>query len=160
SACTSSGGPSGGAGGTSTAPPRGSVPCTHAAGGPPSPPLSLGWRTRAGLPAHARSCRGSRAPPPPRAVMGSPDSPPPGPRHPPRRGAGPGPAQPGGGLPVDPRQQVVDLVGPAPRQGADALHLLRLQQLPLQLLALGDVALDGDEVSQPALRVDDRRGRH
>jgi hypothetical protein len=65
-------------------------------------------------------------------------------------------AQGQGGVAVDPGQDVVELVSDAAGQGADRLHLLRLQQLPLQLLVFGDVALDADEVRQPPLGIDGR----
>ena len=45
-------------------------------------------------------------------------------------------AQAQGGVAVDAGQQVVELVSHAARQRADALHLLRLQQLAFQLLVL------------------------
>ncbi|MGH6927437.1 MAG: CHASE3 domain-containing protein, partial [Dongiaceae bacterium] len=46
----------------------------------------------------------------------------------------------------DDREQVVEVVGDAARQLAHALHALRVQQLPLQPLALADVLDDGDGV--------------
>ena len=55
----------------------------------------------------------------------------------------PGPAE-------DHGQQVVEVVGDAAGQPADRLHLLGLAQLLLQLQALGDVFLDGDEVRDGA----------
>jgi len=44
----------------------------------------------------------------------------------------------------DGRQQVVEVVSHPSRQSADGLHLLRLEELLLQSLALGDVQYLGD----------------
>jgi hypothetical protein len=62
-----------------------------------------------------------------------------------------------GGIAVDAGQQVIELVGHTAGQCADALHLLRLQQRPLQLLVLRDVALNADEMRHSPLAIDDRR---
>src|SRR5439155_9903340 len=58
---------------------------------------------------------------------------------------------------IDAGEEVVELVGHAAGQGADALHLLRLQELTLQMFAVADVALNADEMRQLALTVHDRR---
>jgi len=50
-------------------------------------------------------------------------------------------------------------VGHAPRQRADTLHLLSLEELALHLLVLADVAEDADEMRQLPLAVHDRRHR-
>ena len=65
-------------------------------------------------------------------------------------------AQGEGGVALDAGEQVVEFMGDAPRQRADALHFLRLHQLPMHLLVLGDVAIDADEVGHLPADVEDR----
>jgi hypothetical protein len=43
------------------------------------------------------------------------------------------------GAPEDDRQEVVEVVGHAGRQAPDGLHLLRLEELGLELPAFGQV---------------------
>ena len=57
------------------------------------------------------------------------------------------------GVPEDRGQHVVEVVRDAARQAADGLHLLRLAQLLLEALALGDVLADAERAGGPALRV-------
>ena len=63
------------------------------------------------------------------------------------------------GIAVDAGQQIVELVGHAAGQGADALHFLGLEKLPLQLLMFGHVAVDADEMRWPPIRIDNGRNR-
>jgi hypothetical protein len=57
----------------------------------------------------------------------------------------------------DHRQQIVEIVGDAAGQLSQRLHLLRLAQLLLEQLALGDVAQDHQQLVRPAPL--DRRDR-
>ncbi len=57
------------------------------------------------------------------------------------------------GIPADRREQVVEVVGNAPRQPADTLHLLRLEQLCFELFAIGDIVRDPDHPDDRAVLV-------
>ncbi len=61
------------------------------------------------------------------------------------------------GVAEDDAQHVVEIVRDAAREPSDALHLLRLHELLLELQPGADVALHGHEVGDPTLFVEDRR---
>ena len=62
------------------------------------------------------------------------------------------------GVAGDPGQQVVEVVGDAAGEPAEALELLRVQQLRLQPLPLGDVAEEGDVEAGEEVRSRGRLG--
>lgn len=54
---------------------------------------------------------------------------------------------------ADDHEQIIEVVGYAPGQLPDGIHLLHLRQLLFQLAAFGDVAIIGYEMSDPALGI-------
>ncbi len=59
-----------------------------------------------------------------------------------------------GSISDDDIEYVVEIVGDAAGQCSDGLHLLGLDQLGLQALAIGDVQKADDEVALPVLRLE------
>ena len=62
------------------------------------------------------------------------------------------------GVAVDDREEVVEIVGDAAGEGAEALHLVRLAELVLELLALGDVFPETEEIGDLAGGAAEARG--
>src|SRR6185436_6289109 len=55
----------------------------------------------------------------------------------------------------DAAEEVVEVVGDAPREAADGLYLLRLEELPLEGLAGGDVRGDAEDLPERAVGGDE-----
>ena len=54
-----------------------------------------------------------------------------------------------GRVPDDRREEVVEVVRDAAREASDSLHLLGVDELAFEALALGDVGRDGEGQSPP-----------